>query len=90
VIGGLVIEVRKFCRSTGPSLSPFNAWVLSKSLKTLAVRLDRRCENAAKLAHYLESHGSPGGAGITDGLIRISVGLEHIEDVLGNLNHSSN
>lgn len=164
----LVAEVRKFCRSTGPSLSPFNAWVLSKSLETLAVRLDRHCENAEKLAHYLESHAKverviypflnshPGheiarkqmkkggglvafeikggleagrkfldhlkmfslsanlgdtrtiathpastthakltkearaAAGITDGLIRISVGLEHMEDILGDLNQAIN
>jgi len=159
----LIAEVRKFCRSTGPSLSPFNAWVLSKSLETLAVRLDRHCENAEQLARFLEtlpqverviypfleSHpdheiarrqmkkggglvafeirgGVTAGrqfldklkmfslsanlgdtrtiathpastthakltpearaaAGITDGLIRISVGLEHIEDILGDL-----
>lgn len=159
----LVAEVRKFCRSTGPSLSPFNAWVLSKSLETLAIRLDRHCENAEKLARHLEtlpqverviypfldSHpdheiarrqmkkggglvafeirgGVAAGrqfldklkmfslsanlgdtrtiathpastthaklspearaaAGITDGLIRISVGLEHLEDILGDL-----
>jgi O-succinylhomoserine sulfhydrylase len=49
----VVAEVRKFCRSTGPSLSPFNAWVLSKSLETLAVRLDRHCDNAAALANWL-------------------------------------
>jgi len=162
----LVAEVRKFCRSTGPSLSPFNAWVLSKSLETLAVRLDRHCENAEKLAHYLEDHdrvervispflnSHPGheiarrqmkkggglvafeikggleagrkfldhlkmfslsanlgdtrtiathpastthakltnearaAVGITDGLIRISVGLEHLEDILGDLNQA--
>ncbi len=159
----LVAEVRKFCRSTGPSLSPFNAWILSKSLETLAVRLDRHCENAEQLARFLgtlsqverviypflDSHpgheiarrqmkkggglvafeikgGVAAGrqfldklkmfslsanlgdtrtiathpastthaklspearaaAGITDGLIRISVGLEHIEDILGDL-----
>jgi O-succinylhomoserine sulfhydrylase len=52
----LIAEVRKFCRSTGPSLSPFNAWVLSKSLETLAVRMDRHCENAEKLAVLLEKH----------------------------------
>jgi O-succinylhomoserine sulfhydrylase len=163
---GLVAEVRKFCRSTGPSLSPFNAWVLSKSLETLAIRLDRHCENAEKLAHhltslpqvervvypFLDSHpdheiarrqmkkggglvafeirgGVAAGrqfldklkmfslsanlgdtrtiathpastthaklspearaaAGITDGLIRISVGLEHMEDILGDLNQA--
>ena len=52
----LVDEVRSFCRSTGPALSPFNAWVLSKSLETLAVRMDRHCENAISLAKFLESH----------------------------------
>ncbi len=52
----LVNEVRGFCRSTGPSLSPFNAWVLSKSLETLAVRMDRHCENAMALANFLGTH----------------------------------
>ena len=52
----LVNEVRTFCRSTGPALSPFNAWVLSKSLETLAVRMDRHCENAVALANFLEGH----------------------------------
>lgn len=49
----LVAEVRKFCRSTGPALSPFNAWLLSKSLETLAIRMDRHCENARALADFL-------------------------------------
>ncbi len=52
----LIQDVRFFARHTGPSLSPFNAWVLSKSLETLAVRMDRHCENALKLAEYLEGH----------------------------------
>ena len=159
----LIAEVRKFCRSTGPSLSPFNAWVLSKSLETLAIRMDRHCLNAEKLAAQLEQNANiqqviypflpshpnykvakkqmkkggglvafeiKGGvaagrqfldslqmlslsanlgdtrsiathpastthakltpearaaAGITDGLIRISVGLEDIEDILGDV-----
>ncbi len=50
----LIKEVRFFARHTGPSMSPFNAWVLSKSLETLAVRMDRHCENALKLATFLE------------------------------------
>lgn len=50
----LIKEVRFFARHTGPSLSPFNAWILSKSLETLAVRMDRHCENALQLARYLE------------------------------------
>ncbi|MDQ3016906.1 MAG: PLP-dependent transferase [Bacteroidota bacterium] len=65
VLGGIVAgdknriaEIKKLCRSTGPSLSPFNAWILSKSLETLAVRMDRHCDNAEKLASYLTSHAS--------------------------------
>ncbi len=52
----LVREIYLFSRNTGPALSPFNAWVLSKSLETLAVRTDRHCENALKLATFLEAH----------------------------------
>ncbi len=61
VIGGAVLgtkelikEVRFFARHTGPSMSPFNAWVLSKSLETLAVRMERHCQNAFELAKQLE------------------------------------
>jgi O-succinylhomoserine sulfhydrylase len=63
VIGGAVVgkkelikEVRFFARHTGPSMSPFNAWVLSKSLETLAVRMERHCNSALQLAQYLQSH----------------------------------
>lgn len=63
VIGGAVLgtrelikEVRFFARHTGPSMSPFNAWILSKSLETLAVRMERHCENALTLARHLEQH----------------------------------
>lgn len=52
----LVDKIYRFSRITGPALSPFNAWVLSKSLETLAVRVDRHCENALKLAEFLEKH----------------------------------
>lgn len=52
----LIDEVRFFARHTGPSMSPFNAWVLSKSLETLAVRMDRHCSNALAVAKYLESN----------------------------------
>lgn len=55
----LIAELRFFVRQTGPALSPFNAWTLSKSLETLAVRMDRHCENALALARHLE-----GSAGI--------------------------
>lgn len=63
VMGGVVVgkqelirEIYLFSRNTGPALSPFNAWVLSKSLETLAVRLDKHCENALKVAEFLESN----------------------------------
>jgi len=63
VIGGAVLgkkelikEIRFFARHTGPSMSPFNAWVLSKSLETLAVRMERHCQNALRLANHLQSH----------------------------------
>ncbi|KGA14904.1 hypothetical protein GM50_18600 [freshwater metagenome] len=43
-----------FVRHTGPSLSPFNAWVLVKSLETMEMRVHRMCENAQAIAEYLE------------------------------------
>ena len=52
----LVKEIYLFGRITGPSLSPFNAWVLSKSLETLAIRMERHSENALFLAEKLEKH----------------------------------
>lgn len=159
----LMDKVYRFSRITGPALSPFNAWVLSRSLETLAVRVDRHCENALKLATFLEGHdkidwvkypflkshpqyeiakkqmkaggcvvafGVKGGldagrqffdhiellslsanlgdsrsivthpastthskltteereaVGITDGMVRISVGLEHIDDIIADI-----
>lgn len=63
VLGGLILgqkkyidEVQFFMRHTGPSLSPFNAWVLAKSMETLAVRMDRHCENALKIAEYFQEN----------------------------------
>src|SRR5690606_2805149 len=159
----LIDKIYRFSRLTGPSLSPFNAWILSKSLETLAVRVDRHCANALELATYLQDHKgvswvkypflkshpqyetakrqmSAGGSivafevqggleagkkffdaiklltlssnlgdsrsivthpastthsklsredresvGITDGMVRISVGLEHIEDIIADI-----
>lgn len=52
----LIDKIYRFSRITGPALSPFNAWVLSKSLETLALRVDRHCSNALQLATYLENH----------------------------------
>jgi len=63
VLGGVVVgkkelihEIYLFCRSTGPALSPFNAWVLSKSLETLDVRMERHASNALFIAQTLEHH----------------------------------
>lgn len=63
VLGGVAVgredlirEIYLFARNTGPAMSPFNAWVLSKSLETLAIRVERHCENALKVAEFLESH----------------------------------
>jgi O-succinylhomoserine sulfhydrylase len=63
VLGGVVVgradlirEIYLFCRVTGPSLSPFNAWVLSKSLETLDVRMERHCKNALQVAGTLQNH----------------------------------
>ncbi|BFP39963.1 O-succinylhomoserine sulfhydrylase [Flavobacteriaceae bacterium GF1] len=53
----LVEKIYRFSRITGPALSPFNAWVLSKSLETLAIRVERHCKNALQLAEFLEGHG---------------------------------
>ncbi len=170
VLGGVTVgsadlirDIYLFSRNTGPALSPFNAWVLSKSLETLAVRVDKHCDNALKVAEFLETHpkvslvkypflkshpqyniakkqmkqggnivafeikgGIEAGrkflntikmcslsanlgdtrtivthpastthsklskadrleVGITDGLVRISVGLEHVEDIITDL-----
>ena len=175
VLGGVTVgradlirEIYLFSRNTGPSMSPFNAWVLSKSLETLPVRLEKHCENAIKVAEYLENHpavadvkypflkshpqyeiakkqmklggnviafeiknGIDAGrnfidaiklcsisanlgdtrsilthpastihsklskedrleSGITDGLIRISVGLEHVDDIIKDLEQALN
>lgn len=62
-LGGVILSsrniidnVKAFARHTGPALSPFNAWVLSKSLETLDVRLERHCNNALEIAKRLEEH----------------------------------
>ncbi|MEB8330109.1 aminotransferase class I/II-fold pyridoxal phosphate-dependent enzyme [Flavobacteriaceae bacterium KMM 6897] len=167
-VGGreLMDKIYRFSRITGPALSPFNAWVLSKSLETLSVRVDRHCENALKLAHFLEDHPKVNwvkypflkshpqyeiakkqmkaggcvvafdvkggveagkkffdaikllslsanlgdarsivthpastthsklttderlGTGITDGMVRVSVGLEHIDDIIADIDQA--
>ena len=169
-LGGLILssfeiieKVKAFARHTGPALSPFNAWTLSKSLETLDVRMERHCKNALEIATRLEGHEAiewvkypflkshpqyeiaikqmkKGGGivsfelkggldagrkfldqlnlfsltanlgdtrsiathpastthskltseqrlevGITDGLVRLSIGLEHVEDIWGDI-----
>lgn len=63
VLGGLILgradlikEVQFFTRHTGPAISPFNAWILSKSMETLGVRMDRHCSNALKIAEHFDGN----------------------------------
>lgn len=63
VLGGVAVgktdlikEIYLFSRNTGPAMSPFNAWILSKSLETLSIRVEKHCENALKVAKFLESN----------------------------------
>ena len=63
VLGGVIVgkadlvrDIYLFCRNTGPSMSAFNAWILSKSLETLDVRMERHCNNALVIATALEQH----------------------------------
>ncbi|MCA0377321.1 MAG: O-succinylhomoserine sulfhydrylase [Gemmatimonadetes bacterium] len=63
VLGGAIVgdrdvlaDCRFFARHTGPAMSAFNAWLLSKSLETLAVRMDRHCANALSIAQHFERH----------------------------------
>ena len=65
VLGGVVVgkkelikDIYLFCRSTGPALSPFNAWLLSKSIETLDVRMERHASNALFIAESLENHAA--------------------------------
>ncbi len=69
-IGGLILgdeflikELTQFTRRTGPTLSPFNAWLLSRAVETLALRMERHCANALTLAQWLE--GQPGVAAVS-------------------------
>jgi O-succinylhomoserine sulfhydrylase len=63
VLGGVIVGPKDlinplylFIRNTGPSLSPFNAWILTKSLETLFVRMDKHADNALKLANALQKN----------------------------------
>ncbi|MGV3706166.1 MAG: trans-sulfuration enzyme family protein [Arcticibacter sp.] len=54
--GDLIKELLFFIRHTGPAMSAFNAWIFSKSLETLPIRMDRHCSSALKLAQMLDTH----------------------------------
>jgi O-succinylhomoserine sulfhydrylase len=63
VIGGIIVgrkdlikEIRFFARQTGPSISPFNAWILSKSMETLSLRIEKHSSNALELAAKLKDN----------------------------------
>jgi O-succinylhomoserine sulfhydrylase len=64
VLGGIVLadetfigdHLHTFLRQTGPSMSPFNAWILLKGLETLAVRVERESSTAARLADQIAAH----------------------------------
>lgn len=175
VLGGLIVstqaiidKIESFARHSGPAMSPFNAWVLSKSMETLHLRMEKHCSQALEIAKRLEQHPaivwvkypfldshpqveiakkqmSAGGGivsfqlkggleagrafldrlnlfsltpnlgdsrsiathpastthsklkpeeraivGITDGLVRLSIGLEHIEDIWEDLEQAFN
>ncbi len=64
-IGGVIVgsekymeQIQFFTRHSGPAMSPFNAWLFSKSLETLPVRMERHCDNAEKLADFLGKHSN--------------------------------
>lgn len=63
-LGGVILgqndfiqdELANFLRQTGPSLSPFNAWVMLKALETLPLRVDAHCDNTETVAAFLAQH----------------------------------
>jgi len=65
VLGGVIVgkqnlidEIQFFARHTGPALAAFDAWVLSKSLETLSIRMEKHSQNAEKVAEWLEQHAN--------------------------------
>jgi O-succinylhomoserine sulfhydrylase len=63
-LGGVILchkdflddHLQVFLRNTGPSISPFNAWLHLKSLETLELRMKQHCENAGRVADFLSQH----------------------------------
>jgi len=65
VLGGIIVStqvlidrIESFARHSGPAMSPFNAWILSKSLETLHLRVEKHCQQALEIARRLEAHPS--------------------------------
>jgi len=66
-LGGLILgskelieaDIQNFLRQTGPSLSPFNAWVMLKALETLPLRVEKQARNAAQVADWLAAQAKP-------------------------------
>ena len=64
IIGGVIIGSKemtnliaeRYLTHFGPVMSPFNAWLVLRGLKTLAVRMEKHCDNAFKIAQWLEHH----------------------------------
>lgn len=64
IVGGAIIGKQQYIdriknpylQNLGPTGSPFDSWLLVRGLKTLGLRMDRHCENAMKVARYLENH----------------------------------
>lgn len=63
VLGGIIVssqaiidQIQAFARHSGPAMSPFNAWVLSKSLETLHLRMEKHSQQAFEIAQRLEAH----------------------------------
>jgi methionine-gamma-lyase len=62
-LGGVIISKSDFIQNTrrilkdfGGAISPFNAWLMIRGTKTLSLRMQRHCENAEKIAEYLQQH----------------------------------
>ncbi len=64
VVGGIIVADREICTAVrehyfnhfGPVMSPFNAWLISRGIKTLAVRMEKHCDSAMQIAQWLEAH----------------------------------
>jgi cystathionine gamma-synthase len=74
----------------GAVAGPFDAWLVQRGLKTLAVRMERHCDNAERVVEFLLGHRRVRSVlypGLADhlGHLRLSVGLEDVDDLLDDL-----